>query len=75
MAALRKDQASIGLFDPQPGAMAGVNQELQLKMFNRIRTIGIGPSALFGPKLCLNSARTAAKSLCFVVDQVPLTHP
>jgi hypothetical protein len=35
--------------DPQPGAMAGVNQKLELKMFNRIRTIGICPSALFGP--------------------------
>ena len=75
MLSLRKDQASIGLFNPQPGAMAGVNQELQLKMFNRIRTIGIGLSALIGPKRCLNFARTAAKCLCFVVDQVPLTHP
>jgi hypothetical protein len=43
MAAFGKDQASIGLFDPQPGAMAGVNQELELKMFTGIRTIGIGP--------------------------------
>ena len=75
MLSFRKDQTNIGLFDPQPGAMAGVNQKLELKMFNRILTIGICPSALFGPKRCLNSARTAAKCLCFVVDQVPLTHP
>ena len=33
MLSLRKDQTSIGLFDPQPGAMAGVNQELELEIF------------------------------------------
>ena len=63
MLSFRKDQTFIGLFDPQPGAVAEVNQELELKMVKGIRSIGIGPSALIGPKRCLNSARTAAKSL------------
>ena len=75
MLSLRKDQASIGLFDPKPSAMAGVDQELELKMFKGMGSIGISPSALIGPKLCLNRAGTAAKCLCFVVDQGPLTHP
>jgi hypothetical protein len=55
--------------------MAGVDQELELKMFKGMGSIGIGPTALIGPKLCLNRAGTAAMCLCFVVDQVPLTHP
>ena len=75
MLLLSEDQTSIGLFDPHPGAMAGVNQELELKMFKGIRSIGIGTSALIGPKECLNRAGTSEKCLCFVVDQVPLTHP
>ena len=75
MLSFRTDQTSIGLFDPQPGAVAEVNQELELKMVKGIRSIGIGTSALIGPKRCLNRAGTAAKCLCFVVDQVPLTHP
>ena len=55
--------------------MAGEDQELELKMFKGMGSIDIGPSALIGPKRCLNRAGTAAKCLCFVVDQVPLTHP
>ena len=75
MLSFRKDQTSIGLFVPQPGAVAGVSQELELKMVKGIRSIGIGPSALIGPKRCLHCTGTAAKCLCFVVDQGPLTHP
>jgi hypothetical protein len=33
MLSLKKVQRSFGLFDPQPVAMAGVNQELELKIF------------------------------------------
>ena len=72
---LRKHQASIGLFDPKPSARDGVNQQLELNFLNGTGSIGISPSALVGPKGCLNRAGTAAKCLCFVVDQVPLTHP
>ena len=55
--------------------MAGVNQELELKLFKFIGSIGIGPSALVGLKRCLNCVGTAAECLCLVVDQVSLTHP
>ena len=68
MLSLRKDQTSIGLFDPQPCAVAGANHELELKIFKGIRSIAIGTSALIGPKGCLNRAGTAANCLCFVVD-------
>ena len=70
----RGGRQSIGLFDPKPSAMAGVDQELELKIFKGIGSIGIGPSAPIGPKRCLNRAGTAAKCLCFVVDRVSLTH-
>ena len=36
MLSLKKVQASVGLFDPQPVAMACVNHELELKIFKGI---------------------------------------
>ena len=53
--------------------MAGVNQELELKLFNFIGSIGHCFGALIRPKGGLNRAGTASQCLCFVVDQVLLT--
>jgi hypothetical protein len=36
MLSLKKFLTFIGLFDPQPVAMAGVNQELELEIFKGI---------------------------------------
>ena len=66
-------KASIRLFDPQPGATAGMNQALELKIFKFIGYIGTCLGALMAPRGVLNRAGTASQCLCFVVDQVLLT--
>ena len=75
MIAFGQDQASIRLFDPHLGAMAGVNQELLPQIVDITACIGPGIGALIGTQAGLNRACAALQSLRFVVDQVPLAHP
>ena len=75
MIAFGQDQASIRLFDPHLGAMAGVNQKLLPQIVDITACIGPGIGALIGTEAGLNRACAALQSLRFVVDQVPLAHP